>query len=326
MSTLSVEREHVIVAHSHCWDGAISAAIAHKSIRKRFKYKTAPHIHFTNYGKPALDLEIFKDRYVYILDFSFDRATLESIAAVAYEIIVLDHHATAQRNLEGLSYAKFDQNKSGVRLTYEYFEDLWDCHHYLKDIVEYFDNIDLWNFVIKEDMSWSVGDKVEASPATRCNLPYFYFGLFLIPISLDNALWFLDGATLWRQCLNNGTAVKEMVDRIVSASVTKARYIDFGDKHNGEGRVLMVQATPFDSSLINNVVAAHLALLSESGIGGTYNMSPERVTMSIRSNTHNTLDISEIYNGGGHSSASGMRCEFDRFCDLLKESTKYEGV
>jgi oligoribonuclease NrnB/cAMP/cGMP phosphodiesterase (DHH superfamily) len=57
---------------------------------------------------------------VYILDFSYDEETLRNLYKKV-EVVVLDHHKTAEKDLKDLSFAKFDMNKSGAMMAWEYF-------------------------------------------------------------------------------------------------------------------------------------------------------------------------------------------------------------
>lgn len=83
-----------------------------------------------------------KGASVAIVDFSYKRAILEELRGKVSELVVLDHHATAERDLQGLSYAKFDMKKSGIGMT-------WD--HYFPEkprnwLVTLIEDYDLWKF------------------------------------------------------------------------------------------------------------------------------------------------------------------------------------
>jgi len=55
-----------------------------------------------------------------IVDFSYARPILEAMASETKELLVLDHHITAERTLDGFSNAYFDQTKSGAVLSWEW--------------------------------------------------------------------------------------------------------------------------------------------------------------------------------------------------------------
>lgn len=77
------------------------------------------------YGEPFPDIP--DGSRVFILDFSWPdeapgagRAGLTALAARCH-LTVLDHHETAEKELEGLEFAEFDMLKSGVHLAWDYF-------------------------------------------------------------------------------------------------------------------------------------------------------------------------------------------------------------
>jgi len=89
------------------------------------------------YGKECPDVT---NRDVIIADFSYDRETLLKMKGEAKSLLVLDHHGTAQKALEGLDFCIFDMSKSGAGL-------VWD--HYFGPmerplIVDYVEDYDLW--------------------------------------------------------------------------------------------------------------------------------------------------------------------------------------
>ena len=50
------------------------------------------------------------------VDFSYSRPILETMAAETKNLLILDHHITAEQSLAGLPYAYFDMKKSGAVL------------------------------------------------------------------------------------------------------------------------------------------------------------------------------------------------------------------
>lgn len=65
------------------------------------------------------DFSVFRE--VYIVDFSLPKDEILDIEKVVEKLVVLDHHKTARDNLQGLSFAKFDTNKSAAMMAWEYF-------------------------------------------------------------------------------------------------------------------------------------------------------------------------------------------------------------
>lgn len=77
---------------------------------------------------------------IYVVDFSYPRAVMQSWEKVATELVVLDHHKTAQEALQGLSFATFDLTKSGAVLAWEY----WHPDEPVPTLIQYVQDRDLW--------------------------------------------------------------------------------------------------------------------------------------------------------------------------------------
>jgi len=98
----------IVLYHAECSDGFGAAwAIWKKFPNTRF----VPVKHGT---PPPSDL---RDRRVVIVDFSYARTILDTMASETKELLILDHHITAEKALAGLPYAYFDQAKSGAVLS-----------------------------------------------------------------------------------------------------------------------------------------------------------------------------------------------------------------
>ena len=84
----------LVLYHANCWDGFCAAWIAKKALGD---IEAIP----VQYGQdPPID---FCGRDVYILDFSYPRGEMENIIRSSNRVVVLDHHKTAQKELDGLA-------------------------------------------------------------------------------------------------------------------------------------------------------------------------------------------------------------------------------
>ena len=64
---------------------------------------------------------------VYIVDFSYPKDVMVKLLQQDFDLIVLDHHKTAEANLKDLalkpgSEIHFDMTRSGALMTWEYFD------------------------------------------------------------------------------------------------------------------------------------------------------------------------------------------------------------
>jgi hypothetical protein len=120
-----------------CADGFCAAWIAHRRLGDDAAYLPA------QYGDAPPDIS---GQDVLILDFSYPREVLLTLAARNNRVVVLDHHKTAQQDLADLGGEKllvrFDMGKSGGRLTWEHFYPDEPAPW----LVEYTEARDLWTF------------------------------------------------------------------------------------------------------------------------------------------------------------------------------------
>jgi nanoRNase/pAp phosphatase (c-di-AMP/oligoRNAs hydrolase) len=103
------------IYHKECLDGFGAAWAAQSVLPQGRKFIEAQY----NDKPPAL-----KGEEVYILDFSYPRDVLISIAEEADFVTILDHHKTSANSLVDLPpnvSTVFDQEKSGAELAWEYF-------------------------------------------------------------------------------------------------------------------------------------------------------------------------------------------------------------
>jgi oligoribonuclease NrnB/cAMP/cGMP phosphodiesterase (DHH superfamily) len=124
----------IVLYHAECLDG-FGAAWA---IWKRFP--SAQFIPAKHGLPPPPDLA---GRHVLIVDFSYGREALETLAGKAKSLLVLDHHITAQQALAGLPFVYFDQSKSGSVLAWEWAHDKpvpW--------LLRYVQDKDLWQWAL----------------------------------------------------------------------------------------------------------------------------------------------------------------------------------
>src|SRR5260221_883409 len=133
-----------ILYHDHCVDVFCTAWLFSRLKRKNITYIPV------NYGEEPPWNYLTENDDVYILDFSYKRSVMESIISHCKRVTCLDHHITAQKELEGLAaknlYLMFDMEKSGAMLTQEYLKELLPKDYVVEEIVKYVQDRDLWKF------------------------------------------------------------------------------------------------------------------------------------------------------------------------------------
>lgn len=267
-------KQPLIMYHAGCADGLCAAWVAHRKM---------PDAEFVpvQYGQEPPDV---LGRDVFILDFSYKRPVMERMRESARMLTVLDHHKTAQAELEGFggqsanTLCRFDLNKSGGRLAWEWFfpgePASW--------LVDYTEDRDLWR--------WKLPRSREIS-AVIASYPF------------DFDLW-----DRWNMSANNwngtpvvlaneGEAILRYQQRQVDTLCDHASEIDM------DGHKVLAVNTP----LLQSEIAGKLA--EGRPFGAVYFIRDDgKRVWSLRSRDGG-VDVSEIakrHGGGGHRNAAGF--------------------
>lgn len=116
-----------------CLDGLASAYLLWKAIPG---IKIFP----TNYGEEFPWELIDEHTDLIIADFSYPREVLLKVKEIVNSIIVLDHHQSAEKQLEGLDFCQFDMTRSGAVMVWDYFHP----GEPIPEIIQYVQDYDLW--------------------------------------------------------------------------------------------------------------------------------------------------------------------------------------
>ena len=255
----------LIIYHRDCPDGFCAAFIAKK------KYPKAMLLGWT-YGEEGSFPDLHgKD--VLVVDFSWPRETMIRMHETAESLLVLDHHKTAQKELEGLDFAVFDMNRSGAAIT-------WDTLFPDKPrpwYVDYVQDRDLWTW--KLPCSKDVSGYIMALPHT---------------IGDWAKLDFLDPSDAWKA----GAAIRLHIDHYIEKVVAQRQHGDL----DGLSIAIVCAAYPNISD-----VGSELCKYAQIG-AGWFERGDGMMQFSLRSTGE--LDVSAVakkYGGGGHKNASGFQ-------------------
>lgn len=133
-ATLEQSGPEVVLYHADCLDG-FGAAWA---VWKRFpsaRYLAVKH------GYPPPD--DLAGRRVLIVDFSYPRAQMEQLAGITADLLLLDHHITAQKTLHDLPFARFEEHKSGAVMAWE-----WAHREPVPWLLHHIQDKDLWTWCL----------------------------------------------------------------------------------------------------------------------------------------------------------------------------------
>jgi len=263
------------IYHGNCADGFTAAWAVRKALGNDVEF------HAGKYGAAPPDVA---GKTVYIVDFSYPRDVLEAMAAVAQQIIVLDHHKTAKEALDGLSIGNlivvFDMERSGARIAWDYFFPYDEPPRLLQHV----EDRDLWRFEI---------DGTHEVQAALFSYAYD-FATWDRLMASDQAL-----ETLY----HDGIAIERKHQKDVAELVAAFRYRMVIGGHDvpvanlpytltSDAGGLMAEGEPFSACYWDTACGRTFSLRSREG----------------------GLDVALVaqqYGGGGHRGAAGFRVPFD---------------
>jgi oligoribonuclease NrnB/cAMP/cGMP phosphodiesterase (DHH superfamily) len=260
--------KNLCIYHKSCADGfgaALAVKVYFDQYDKECDFLSA------HYGDEAPDVTGLN---VVIVDFSYPRETLIKMNEQAESIVVLDHHKTAQANLEGLDFCIFDMGRSGAMMAWEHFHKLGET----PELIRYIQDRDLWQ--------WQLESSKELSS-----------GLQLLPFDFDLWQHYLDNDNLYELKLKGKTVLEYQEQQVKRAlAPEKIRMV-----------TLLGHSVPIVNSttLISEICGA---LAEDHPFAISYFDTPKERVYSLRSrgDGEDVSAIAKTFGGGGHAAAAGF--------------------
>lgn len=297
--------------HADCLDGFGAAYCAWRRFGEAAEFVPLHH------GQPWTSERVV-GRDVFVLDFSFPRASLEALAAQAKSTLLLDHHATPVRDWEGVldddpqtgcrQYVDsalaltvaFDMARSGARLAWDHFFS----QQAMPWAIALIEDLDLWRF---------------AYPETRA----FGRALRLRPFSFDTweRIFAASGlvgdaarSEAFERLMVEGGAIESFFAVEVERLAAAAASVKLPDPDGREVGGYAVNASAIFSSELGDALAAR-----GGGFGMVWQVVPDgRVKTSLRSRGEvDVARIAERFGGGGHPRAAGFSLSLARFVETF---------
>ena len=277
----------VIYHGTGCLDGFGSAYAAYCFFSKK-KGVDAEYLGVGHGDILEADVE---GRDVYILDFSYKRDVLGDICEKADKVVILDHHESAQKELEGLDNVysnltvEFDMNRSGAVITWEYFHE-----EPVPPLLAHIQDRDLWQFRIPDSKHLN---------AALMSYPYEF------------ELWeeFANSVDHFKTLILEGRAINRFRDKMIETYKKKVVYGTI------EGFKVPIVSCP-------NVITCEL--LSELAVGNpfaaSYSDRANKRGWSLRSakDGQNVATIAAAFGGGGHPNAAGFSTDISEQVFIVK--------
>jgi oligoribonuclease NrnB/cAMP/cGMP phosphodiesterase (DHH superfamily) len=268
------EVKPLVIYHDACADGWCSAWVARLGL---------PDAEFVaaQYGQDPPHHAALSGRRIYIVDFSYKRPVISDMAQACNRITILDHHKTAQAELDGLELpgvsVTFDMGKSGAMLTWERFFP----GEPPPLLVQYVQDRDLWK--------WAMPDSREVS-ASLASRPWTFEEWNYLRVHMDREAGL-------RELVAEGKAILRYQDGVVASHVKNAVPVTVAGHE-----ILAVNST----TLISEIAGK---LAEGMPFGACYfRRADGKFVWSLRSRDGG-VDVSEIakqFGGGGHRAAAGF--------------------
>jgi oligoribonuclease NrnB/cAMP/cGMP phosphodiesterase (DHH superfamily) len=255
----------LVIYHGKCLDG-MTAAWAIRKVLGDGDYIASIH------GQPPPDVT---GRDVVIVDFSYRRDIMLAMAEQANSLLVLDHHKSAQADLEGLPFAVFDMQRSGAGMA-------WDWYHPGQPrpaFVNLVEDNDLWRHALQGTREFQLRLDME-----------------LLEFSNWDQIAGMSEPQL-SAFIAEGAILKRAFDSEVAA-LLKDRYVVTLAGETG----LAVNAPGRYSSELGH----HLATLSGT-FGMVWRQLDGVLKVSLRScGTYDVANLAVTFGGGGHLNAASF--------------------
>jgi uncharacterized protein len=271
----------IVIYHGGCADGFGAAWAAWSRLGDSAQYVPG------NYGEDPPDVT---GKDVYLLDFSYKRPVLEAIIAVATSVTVLDHHKTAQADLEpllesGRLHGQFDITRSGAAMAYKYFfpHDLFFGRK-TPSLIRHIQDRDLWKFELNGTR------EIHASLMSR---PFDFQ-------TWNEFAWDLENSARRPLLIAEGAAILRSHDKLLGDLLAAStRTMKIG------GVIVLVANLPW-----NMASDGGNRLAEGERFAATYYDGQDGRHFSLRSRGDSGDDVAEVaklYGGGGHRNAAGFR-------------------
>jgi len=279
-----------IISHGGCPDGFTSAWLLNRH------YEGQDVVHHFAYDRLNSPKEIEPGDRVLIADWSYPRQVLLDLSETTY-VTLLDHHKTAEADLEGLDCPGldiiFDMNKSGAMLVWDWIGQPDGA----EALVYYVQDYDLWT---KEKPDTEEINAIVQSTPMKFE-------------DWDNLAY--DLAFNRKDVVREGTAVRRYQRKIIDAAKKDARRMNIG------GYSVWVTQAPY---ALGSMIAGELAEeYPDDAFAAYYIALPGEFQFGLRSRNDDgpgfdVSEVAQIFGGGGHHNASGFKIKWSESMDPLQ--------
>lgn len=270
-----------IVYHAYCSDGTAAAWAVWKNNKEATLVPA-------KYGT-KLNCSDYENKSVAIVDFCFPRKYLLEIADKSIKTVVLDHHKTAERDLQNISHPKlelvFDCYRSGAQIAWDYMK----LGHHRHWFIEMVADRDLW----KWELSWS-------KTVGRATLELGFHD------TVEKINELIESNRCYDEFIQVGKRLLCRQEKNMNDYLDKVNLCEM--KVGTEKYKVAVCSCPFNlRSEIGSRITSKYPV--DFAVMYMYNFPSDEWWLSFRTNDKSKIDVSKVAeffpNGGGHPKAAG---------------------
>lgn len=266
-----------VLFHGNCYDGFGAAWACYKAFHPM-------NIQYLPLSYGQLKPDIPEGANAYMVDFSYPRAELNKLLDTCGSLVVLDHHKTAQEDLEGFGANKkatvvFDMDRSGAVIAWQYFFR----NRPVPLLLQYIQDRDLWKFSLPD--SDVVHAYISSYPRT--------FEVY------DELARQLDDPEGLEDAKRAGASILRFKKQKV-AEICDHAYLQEWEPY---GKIPVVNSSCFMSEVAHELLERY----PDSPFAAYYFDRPDKTQWGLRSRKDFDCSVvAKIYGGGGHAQASGF--------------------
>jgi oligoribonuclease NrnB/cAMP/cGMP phosphodiesterase (DHH superfamily) len=285
----------IVCYHKNCADGTGGAW---PFWRENYHRYTAGDLIIEGVTHGQLAPEVV-DKYVVLVDFCFPRATILKMAAVAKFVVILDHHSSAQRDIEGDQkekklprnvYTIFDVTRSGAQIAWDFVYPGVKCPWFINVIADR----DLWQWTLP--YSKGVSDVLFKGG---------YYSWEKFELLLKKSSTQKEEDDLIKQFISMSKTEIE-TEKEIQAACKRAIMTELTTPNGEKYRVKLATCSPKLRSEVGN----RLSEGCDFAVTWQYDFFLDEWWCSARASSGSSVDLSlvtaQFHRGGGHKKAAGF--------------------
>ncbi|MEK7612230.1 MAG: DHHA1 domain-containing protein [Patescibacteria group bacterium] len=271
------KKDIVVIYHAYCNDGFAGAWAAWKKFGSQAEYFP------TQYNIPINSN--FKNKTIYLIDFTFRGEELKNLIKNNKRIIILDHHISSKSAIISAPEYRYSDTHSGAWIAWNYFHPGTPTPR----IIRYIEDIDLWKFKLPKTK------EITAE-----------FGITLTResfIEMNKLSKVVESPVGRKKLAEKGSAILAYQEKKIKEIASRATPAIL----NG------VRVGVVNSAMLKSEIG-HQIMLNGYPAGVIWSDNGKRVDVSLRSDGKK-MDVSKIaqkLGGGGHKAASGFSFPSDQ--------------